>query len=100
MKASFVLVALLAVNAQAQVIMDENGRNIGYSQQYGNYTQYVDKNGNKGYSYTDGTTTTYTNRDGRSANPAQVVPRGAAPVAPVQGYSYGSPAPQTGRYSY
>ena len=99
MRASFVLVALLAGSVQAQVIMDENGRNVGYSQQYGKYTQYVDKDGNKGYSYSDGTTTTFTNKEGRPANPAQVMPRGV-PAAPVQGYSYGSPAPQTGRYSY
>lgn len=78
MKKAF-LVGLLAVSGvaaaqQAQVIMGPDGRNIGYATQYGNYTQFTDKNGNTGYSYTDGQNMTFTNKNGRVASPAEVVP--------------------------
>ena len=74
-----------SVFAQSQVYTDKDGRNIGYSTQYGNYTTYTDQNGNKGFSYTDGTTTNFTGKNGRPANPSEVMPE------PV--YQYNRPAP-------
>lgn len=76
MKKNLLLTLLLSstVFAQSQVYTDKDGRNIGYSTQYGNYTTYTDQNGNKGFSYTDGTTTNFTGKDGRPANPYEVMP--------------------------
>ena len=76
MKNTLLLAMLFSssVFAQGTTYMDKDGRNIGYSQQYGNYTTYTDKNGNTGYSYSDGRTTTFTGKDGRPANPYEVIP--------------------------
>lgn len=76
MKNTVILALLLSssVFAQSQVYTDKDGRNIGYSTQYGNYTTYTDQNGNKGFSYSDGTTTNFTGKDGRPANPREVMP--------------------------
>ena len=71
------LLALLfssSLFAQSTTYVDKDGRNIGYSTQYGNYTTYTDKNGNTGYSYSDKQTTTFTGKDGRPANPTEVIP--------------------------
>lgn len=71
------LLALListSVFAQSQVYTDKDGRNIGHSTQYGNYTTYTDKTGNTGYSYSDGQTTNFTGKDGRPVNPSEVMP--------------------------
>lgn len=79
----FALLLSSSVYAQSQVYTDKDGRNIGYSTQYGNYTTYTDQNGNKGFSYSDGTTTNFTGKDGRPANPSEVMPE------PV--YQYNTP---------
>ena len=87
------LLALLlssSVFAQSQVYTDKDGRNIGYSTQYGNYTTYTDKTGNTGYSFSDGQTTNFTGRDGRPANPNQVIPSPQNDNQPLyqQNYKY------------
>jgi hypothetical protein len=79
MKKALIVVLVLSSSVQAQVIMGPDGRNVGYATQYGNYTQYTDKNGNTGYSFTDGTTTTFTGKDGRVTSPDRVVPSGVMP---------------------
>lgn len=75
MKKALIVAIVLSSSVQAQVIMGPDGRNIGYATQYGNYTQFTDKNGNTGYSFTEGVNTTYTDKNGRAATPDQVMPK-------------------------
>lgn len=84
----------IALAQQSQMIMGPDGRNIGSATQYGNYTQFTDKNGNTGYAYSDGQNTTFTDRNGRPAAPAQVIPQ-------PDPYQYQpQQQQQKGRYSY